>query len=345
MGSLSKKLKVVFCGYPTIALPGGGVLTQVIKTKEYLEKTGEIEIELFDPWTRYNWEKIDLIHLFCADMRNYFLLRSLPSEIHLVISPIIDKNSPLFIKLLISIFRELPPPILTTYKAYALAKRKGDYFVARSTQEKNIIKRGLGVPEDKIKIILNGVDNKFFNPNPDIFSRRYKIKDYVLYVGQIGNPRKNIIRLLDVAKSLPSLDFVLVGPILENSHARKVLKKAEEVKNVKILGQISEQELISAYGACKVFVLPSIIEGTGLVALEAALAGANVAVTRYGGPKDYFRDKVEYIEPRSKESIKKAILEAMSSSQQPRLKEHILNNFTWEKVIKDLINLYREVTS
>jgi len=345
MGSNSRKIKTVFCSYPTISLPGGGMLRQANKTKEHLEKTGEVEVEFFNPWVHYDWREVDIIHLFCADMRNYFLLKSLPSNIPLVISPIIDKISPFFVKFLISIFKNFPLPILTTYKTYALSQQKGDYFVARSTQEKEIIKGGLGVPEAKIRIIFNGVDKKFLKSNPDIFINKYKVEKFVLYVGQIGNPRKNLQSLLDVAKPLSNLKFVLIGPALENDYARRILREAKKLDNVKILGRISEEELISAYSACKVFVLPSTIEGTGLVALEAALAGANIAITKYGGPSDYFKDKVEYIEPSSKKSIKEATLKAMNSSQQPMLQDYILKNFTWDKVIKDLLNFYKEIIS
>jgi len=345
MGLNSEKIKVIFCSYPTISLPGGGMLRQVNETKKYLEQTREMKVELFNPWVRYNWKKFNIIHLFCADMRNYFLLRSIPPNIPLVISPIIDKISPFFVQHLISIFKKFPLPILTTYKAYALSRQKGNYFLARSTQEKDVIKRGLGVPEAKIRIILNGVDKKFLKSNPDIFINKYKLEKFVLYVGQIGNPRKNLQNLLEVARSLSNLKFVLIGPVLENDYAKRILREAEKIDNVKILGRLPEEELISAYSACKVFVLPSIIEGTGLVALEAALAGANIAITKYGGPPDYFKDKVEYIEPRSKKSIKEAILKAINSSQQPALKEYIFNNFTWEKVIKDLINFYKEIIS
>ena len=43
--------------------------------------------------------------------------------------------------------------------------------------------------------------------------------------------------------------------------------------NIEILGFVSDDELISLYNRAKVFALPSINEGVGLVALEAAVHG------------------------------------------------------------------------
>lgn len=341
--SENEKIKVIFLSYPCVRFPGGGVWRQIEMTKKYLEKTEKVEVEFFNPWKSYNLGDFHLFHLFSGDMRNHFLLKCLPKSLPLIVSPIIDKVSAKKVKFLVKIFSLFPSFLISSYKTFSLLKEKGDFFIARSNQEKEILEKGLGISADKIEIIPNGVEKKFFFSRPDYFYEKYKKRDFVLYVGQIGNKRKNLLRLLEVAEELKNLEFVLIGPILNTPLAKKTLKKAKKLKNVKILGKIPEKDLISAYSACQVFVLPSLIEGTGLVALEAGLAGAKIAITKYGGVKYYFKDKVEYLEPRSKDSIKKAIIKAINSSQQPALKNYILENFTWEKIVLKLIEVYKKL--
>jgi len=338
-------MKVLFCSYQNVSMPGGGVRTQILKTKEYLERLG-IQVELFNPWRRYEWEKIDLIHLFQTDMSNYFLISSLPQSVPLVVSPIIDKVWPhIYIKLFTKFSNLLPQQILTSYRSHYLAFKKARIVISRSTNETTMLKRGFGVNNKKIRKVYNGVDAKYLKANSEIFRSKYNFKKFVLFAGQIGNRRKNLLRLIKVAKSLSYINFVFIGPILNNEHAKEITELSKESKNIYLLGFVSEEELISAYKACEVFVLPSIIEGTGLVALQAALAGAKVVITKNGGPPDYFGNLVEYIDPKSDKSIKEGILKSFNKAKDNKLKNYIRDNFLWEKVIRRLQEVYFEISN
>jgi len=335
-------MRVLFCSYQAVANPGGGVFTQVMKTRDYLLRLG-VEVELFDSWKRYDWSVFDVIHVFGTDMRNYFLLHALPSSVPLVVSPIIDKTyPPVLARVLTAVSRVLPPQVITSYKSHALAFEKADIVVARSGQEQRMLERGFGVKSEQIKIVPNGVDEKFLYAQSELFCSKYGLRDFVLYVGQIGNPRKNLLCLLRVAQILADVEFVLVGPILETSYAQRVISLAKKLRNVHVLGRIPEEELISAYAACKVFVLPSLVEGTGLAALEAGLAGANLVVTKRGGTLDYFKDFAIMVEPTT-ESILKGIRQALERPRDERQRIIIMKNFLWPHVAQKLIGVYEEL--
>jgi len=98
--------------------------------------------------------------------------------------------------------------------------------------------------------------------------------------------------------------------------------------------------LRSAYSAAKVFVLPSIFETPGLSALEAAVAGANIVITKYGSTKEYFGDYAWYVDPFSESDIKDKILDAFKSKKNKKLSYHIKKNFTWDKIVKKLRDVY-----
>ena len=115
--------------------------------------------------------------------------------------------------------------------------------------------------------------------------------------------------------------------------------------NIEIRGFVSENDLISLYNKAKVFALPSINEGVGLVALEAAVHGCNIIITQLGGPKEYYKDNLAYIvNPYSIDEIGKSIVDAMNNNtQQPQLRNHIIKNYSIDSCVDLLINSYQKV--
>lgn len=75
--------------------------------------------------------------------------------------------------------------------------------------------------------------------------------------------------------------------------------------NIVFLGHIDHHDplLASAYAAARVLAMPSLFESPGLVALDAAMAGTPVVATMFGNTRDYFLYHVEYVDPRSVQSI------------------------------------------
>jgi glycosyltransferase involved in cell wall biosynthesis len=101
--------------------------------------------------------------------------------------------------------------------------------------------------------------------------------------------------------------------------------------------------LASAYSACDVFVLPSQYETPGISALEAALAGAKIVITPFGGTRDYFGNNAVYVDPTSVEDIAKGIQTALGKGKDAELREHIRKEFTWNKVGEKTKQAYEHV--
>ena len=336
------RMNVLFGCYQAVANPSGGVYTQVMRTRAALQALG-VSVTLFDAWRRYDWSTVDLVHIFSTDMRNHYLIGASPGDKPLVVSPIIDNTYPIsLLRAFASLSRKLPVQILTSYKSHARAMVKARAIIAPAEFDRPIFE-AVGADAAKIEVIHNGVELEFQEATPDLFVERYGLKDFVLFVGQIGNKRKNLPRFLRVAGQMPRATFVLIGPQLETDEARRTLDLAARYDNVRILGRLPYDELISAYAACLVLALPSLVEGTGLVALEAALAGAQVVVTKHGGPPDYFGDLAFYVDPKSEASIRKALASALAQPADGRLRQRIASQFTWEMAARKLRGVYERV--
>ena len=106
----------------------------------------------------------------------------------------------------------------------------------------------------------------------------------MLNVGHIGPGRKNVFRLIQALEKI-NAPSVIIGRIEENEYGKMCLDAAKNNPRLLILDAIpNDSELLaSAYAACSVFALPSLFETPGIAALEAALAGASVVITKFGG--------------------------------------------------------------
>jgi glycosyltransferase involved in cell wall biosynthesis len=103
--------------------------------------------------------------------------------------------------------------------------------------------------------------------------------------------------------------------------------------------------LASAYAACDVFALPSLFETPGIAALEAALTGAKIVITRHGGTEEYFGPHAEYVEPTSVELIHHGILTALNKPRTPELRDRIRSTYLWPHIGRKTLDIYEQILS
>lgn len=189
-------------------------------------------------------------------------------------------------------------------------------------------------------VVPNAADPLFTLAKPDHFIKKYRLKDFVLSVGRICR-RKNQLMLIRAARKL-ELPLILIGPVNDGLYYRECRQEAAGGK-VFFIDSLTPLELGSAYAACRVHALVSWYDTPGLVSLEAALAGCKIVTTDRGSPREYFGELAYYCDPGKIESICKAIQDAWNGPNDSRLKELILNNYTWEKAALKTFQAYRAV--
>jgi len=144
-----------------------------------------------------------------------------------------------------------------------------------------------GYSSTKVRAIPYGVDLQRFTPGP---ARRATRRFRITYVGRISS-RKGIGYLLQAYQRFrkPDTDLDLVGNIVGD--ARCLRPYAGLFTHTPHLPQ---SKLPEVYRATDVFVFPSLLEGLGLVVLEAMACGCPVIVST-NGPCDVVRDGVDGI--------------------------------------------------
>jgi glycosyltransferase involved in cell wall biosynthesis len=341
-------MRVLFGSFSAITVLGGGVEVQMRALARELGKL-EVEVELFDPWKRYDLKDYTFFHLFGSHVGTYHLGRSMHGlGMRLIVTPVFYS-------------RHSPTRVATAVGIAGKVRQRGGFWTEHmfckelcdmaelvlpdTKDEMDMLARGFGVPAGKMRELPNGVEERFANASPDLFAKEYGLKGFVLYVGHIGPARKNVFPMLKAVKAL-GVPTVLIGPVSETGYANQCMKLIAETPSIKVIPGLAPDSpmLESAYAACDTFVLPSLYETPGLAALEAGLAGAKVCITRYGGTQEYFADQATYLEPASEESITNAIKQTLTRKKDSALRERIRENYLWPRAGETLAAIYKSAT-
>ena len=332
----------------SVSMVEGGPLTQLRETARHLPAYGW-EVEYFDQWKRFDPERYDAVHIFGASFLTYDTARRLVHfGVPYVVSPIFFSNrSPRMIRMVRRASRLITRRlgvVRTDYDFTAEVCRDARFVLPNTSDEGRLIREGLGVAPERIRVIPNGVDPRFAEASPDLFEREYGLKDFVLNVGHIGSGRKNVLRLMQAMRGVDA-DLVVIGKIHQGSYADACMREAATNPRIHIIEGLPNDSpmLASAYAACRVFALPSIFETPGIAALEAAVAGAGIVITPYGGTRDYFAEDAVYVEPESTESIRSGLLRALAQGQPTGLGKRIAEQYAWKRVAEMTAEIYGEM--
>ena len=316
----------------------GSKMQAEIWAKE-LERKGH-QVDRINPWGHYDWKSYDVIHVFGFGLWNYDMIHwGSGINPNFVFSPIIDTNTPMWKYKLATHFGCSKLRLFS--QNYALRELKPDIklFLARTEYEANYLRKGYGIREDKIAIVPLSFRDISYNDS-------IEKEPFCLFAGTMTQPRKNVPRLIEAAKKY-HFRLKLVGNKGNASSEASLRSLIGNAQNIEIVGFVSDEELVSLYNRAKVFALPSLNEGVGLVALEAAICGCNIVITNLGGPKEYYeKGSVELVNPYDIDDIGKAVLRALENNNtQPYLRETLIKKYNVSTSVDKLVDYYQQLNS
>lgn len=174
----------------------------------------------------------------------------------------------------------------------------------------------------------------------------------LLYVGGF-DWRKNVSRVIDAVGLIDNplkfkIKYVVVGdlekPIADDLVS--IWKRNElPLENLRLLGHVSDRELISLYKSVSAVIQPSIMEGFGLTALEAILCNTPVIAANAGALPEIVINEHMLFNPHDTLDISRQIKALFSGDQNKatsvQQKEHALS-FTWERTVQLALEALRE---
>jgi alpha-maltose-1-phosphate synthase len=155
-------------------------------------------------------------------------------------------------------------------------------FVASSITKQSLL--NIGVEIEKISVIPYGAPVDYFQPQP-----KQDNSFRALFLGQMS-PRKGIHYLLAAWRNLNLKDseLLLVG---QNCYPPGWLEQYSDI--CKYVPSVPHLFLNQYYSSASIFVFPSLIEGFGLVLLEAMACGVPIITTSNTAGPDIITDGVE----------------------------------------------------
>jgi glycosyltransferase involved in cell wall biosynthesis len=180
----------------------------------------------------------------------------------------------------------------------------------------------------------------------------------VVYVGGFG-PHKNLDRLIDAFAALASrrefadLKLIMVGEYEKevfHSSFKSIKSRVQELglsDRVIFTGYLADEDLVTLLNLSTVLALPSLMEGFGLPAIEAAACGCPVIATKASPLPSLLRDGALYIDPTDQQELENSLERVLISSElRQQLKASGLvaaQRLTWNAAAAELLAVFNRL--
>ncbi|MFH1560402.1 MAG: glycosyltransferase family 4 protein [Chloroflexota bacterium] len=220
-------------------------------------------------------------------------------------------------------------------------------IVAVSSTTASALVKDYSVPDHRIWTVPDGVDIDTFRPLEEL-----RLPGSLLYVGRLHR-RKGLEYLLDampsVLREVPGSRLYLIG---QGSMERELVAQVHRLsldEAVTFLGRVDDMELCRWYNRAQAFVLPSLLEGFGMVCLEAMACGTPVVATRVPGIVDAVTDQETglLVPPGNARALAESIVRLLKDRELRhemghRGIERARRLFTWDRVASETASFYRQ---
>jgi len=189
----------------------------------------------------------------------------------------------------------------------------------------------LRVPDERIRVVPNGVDDEFTPNGPAADG------EYVLAVGTL-EPRKNLPRLVEAARR-NQLELRVVG-------ARGWGSVEVGGNGVRWLGELTDAELARQYRGALCVAYPSLYEGFGIPVLEAMACGTPVVTSRATAMEEVADGAAVLVDPNDPAELAAGIERA--AAQRAELVSRGLERaraFRWDAIADATVGVYREAAA
>ena len=213
------------------------------------------------------------------------------------------------------------------------------------------------IPESKVTVIPNGIDERFRETPAEAalvrIRERYQLPErFIMYAGNV-KPHKNLERLIDAFVAVRARGFDELGLLLTGSevsrHAtlRRAVHRHNLHRHVRFLGYQTVETLAGLYRLADLFVFPSLYEGFGLSPLEAIACGTPVVASDVSSLPEVLGDAAVLVDPRDAAAIADGITRVLDDAGlRADLRRKGLERagrFSWERSVQRIRRIYDEI--
>lgn len=233
-------------------------------------------------------------------------------------------------------------PVLAALERMAFRQATGVFVLSRFSEQLVRSRH----PSAAVHVVGGGVDEAFFAepPDPRECRTRLGIPDgLLLFTARRLEPRMGVDILIEALARIDD-DSVVLAVAGSGSSRGDLDRRVHELglrSRVRLLGQVSEDDLRSLYAAADLFVLPTVAyEGFGMSTVEALAAGTPALGTAVGAtPEILGALGAEFVVPRAEPAALAAAIRQVLPQLGPELRARVRRvaeeRFRWEDAILD----------
>lgn len=208
---------------------------------------------------------------------------------------------------------------------------------------------------DDYRVIPNGIDvERFKDPALRPIEQFDDGKLNILFVGRLEKRKgfKYLLRAFaQVKQAVPEARLLVVGAYDKEDKEPFVLyARQHRLRDVRFIGQVSEDDLPHYYRTCHVFCAPSTgFESFGIILLEAMAAGKPIVASDIDGYRGVLDDGEEgiLVPPEDERRLADALIRLLKDpalrGRMGRQGQAKAKDYSWQKVAQQVLDYYREL--
>jgi len=233
---------------------------------------------------------------------------------------------------------------------------KSALVITVSEFEKRLIRERFQVPEEKVKVVYNGVQERFHVKHSaeelQAFRNKYRLpSEFILFLGNLA-PKKNTLNVIKAymhycKKQKSVLPIVMLD--YNREQVASVLRQQnflECLNNFHFPGYISPLEMPKVYQNASLFLYPSLRESFGMPILESMASGTPVITSNTSSMPEVAGNAALYVDPFSYYDISRGISTLLNNTT---LRHQLIESgyqraikFNWLNVGSEMIRIYKK---
>ena len=212
-----------------------------------------------------------------------------------------------------------------------LSEGTRDYFKETYGRETFFIPNGIDVPNEK---------------KADIITKKYGLKKdgYILFLARIV-PEKGLHYLIDAFMQTDTdKKLVIAGGVSHSSEYAKQIHDMAKDDRIIFTGFVEGDELWELYYNCRMYVLPSDVEGMPISLLEAMACGCECLVSNIDTAKNVVGEYGYTFKKSDVNDLKSKLCEMLGKQKADKAEqiEYVKNNYSWDEITDRTLELYKK---
>jgi len=316
--------KVLITTYHHAYLVKGGGEYEIFSIADTLKQHGFI-VDIYGPYSR-SLDDYDVVLHFSVHGGGLELLEQIKeAKIPIVLWPNLwVRDDDVF-----------SPELINSYLSLA------DVIIFKSLAEKNNFAGNYELPNEKCRDITLSVDNSYLtSAPPELFKTLYGLDEYAIWFGVIER-NKNQLQAVKVLRNR-GIKLVLVGTARSKSYLQSCLDAGGDgilvIPNLPYKSEIVRSALQGA-----IFYIEVGYEPAGISAIEAGLSGCKLVLSDSEWSREHFGNDAFYADPRSEESLIKAVDAVTDQRFNKSPLNESLRRFCLPQAIQPLVDILKSL--